>query len=125
MYYGIYNYNDARKVISYIKNMTGKVWAEDIVKDLKKELRRFFRKKAQKSDRRIVKDNGIDGYIELIELPDRLRTLEEAKEYVEEYEVMEIVPSAYDCTGRPFTSWTKTFERNNRFFAYRSVCFDV
>ena len=25
MYYGIYNYNDARKVISYIKNMTGKV----------------------------------------------------------------------------------------------------
>lgn len=119
------NSSDARQAHWFIEHMKGLPGAEEIIKGLKKEIRGFFRRQDREKDRRIVKDYGIDGYIELIELPKDISTLENAKEYVEEYETIKAIPSAYDCTGQAFTSWTKTFERQGRFFAYRSVSFDV
>ena len=90
--------------------------------ELKQEIRRFNKRS---SDRRIVKDNGIDGFVELVELPEYLKSTEDATEYFEEYEVRHAIPSMYDCTGQAFTSWFKVFKRHNKFFAYHSICFDV
>lgn len=91
--------------------------------DLKKEIRAAVNKAAD--DRRIVKEYGIDGYIELIALPERLTDLENAIEYFEDVEKIYYRPTYYDCTGQAFTSWYKVFKRNDRFYAYHSVCFDV
>lgn len=90
--------------------------------ELKQEIRKFNKRS---SDRRIVKDNGIDGFVELVELPEYLKSTEDATEYFEEYEVRHAMPSMYDCTGQAFTSWFKVFKRHNKFFAYHSICFDV
>lgn len=95
---------------------------EERIAEQKREIRRFHK---MKSDRRIVKDCGIDGFVELIELPDYLEDKETATEYFEEHEVREAIPSMYDCTGQAFTGWYKIFKRHDRLFVYHSVCFDV
>ena len=90
--------------------------------DLKKAIRKYFHRK---TDRRLVKDYGIDGYIELIKLPEYLETKEDAKEYFDSEERMVCRPSAFDCTGQSFTSWYKIFKRRGQFYAYHSVSVDV
>ena len=92
------------------------------IKDRKKEIREFNKRKR---DRRFIKDYGIDGYIELVELPEYLDTKEEAKEYFEEEEWIHCPLTAYDCTGRPFTGWVKIFQRRGKWMAYHRVEFDV
>lgn len=76
---------------------------------------------------RIVRDDGIDGYIKLMQLPEFLdsENKEEAIEWFERECYIEPVRSAYDCTGRPFTNWYKVFRRRGHWFAYHSVSFDV
>lgn len=92
------------------------------IAEQKREIRRFHKKT---SDRRIVKDYGIDGYVLLIELPETLENLQDAEEYFEECETISAAPSMFDCTGQAFTSWFKVFRRRGRFFAYHSIGFDV
>ena len=74
--------------------------------------------------RRFVSDSGMDGYVELITLPDIVQDAEAADEFFRAK--LEIAPyySAYDCTGRPFTNWYKIFCRNGQWMAYHSVGFD-
>ena len=84
---------------------------------------REYNKRA--SDRRVVKDNGIDGFVELIALPDYLKDMDEATEYFENNEVLMCRPSLYDCTGQAFTSWYKIIKRRGRLMAYHSVGIDV
>ena len=95
---------------------------EERIAEQKREIRKFHKKG---SDRRLVRDDGIDGYVLLIELPETLENLRDAEEYFEECETICAVPSMYDCTGQAFTSWFKVFKRRGRFMAYHSVCFDV
>ena len=99
--------------------------AVEYIKSLKKDIRAFFKKEQSKPQQRLVKDNGIDGYIVLIQLPSFLNNKEEARMYFEENEVLSCCPSIYDCTGQAFTSWYKIVERSGRLWAYHSVCFDV
>ena len=106
----------------YIKKYGRTANIEKRITEQKREVRGFHK---IKSDRRIVKDNGIDGFVELVELPEYLKSTEDATEYFEEYEVRHAIPSMYDCTGQAFTSWFKVFKRHNKFFAYQSICFDV
>lgn len=91
----------------------------------KKEIREYYKKENEKRFERIVKDNGIDGYIILFELPKEITSLESAEEYFKCHEYRECRPSMYDCTGQAFTSWYKIFKRNNKFYAYHSISFDV
>lgn len=91
--------------------------------ELKRQIREFTHRPADES--RIVHDDGFDGYVVLLPLPEFLETMEDAKEYFEEREVLTCRPSMYDCTGQAFTSWYKIFQRHGRFWAYHSVCFDV
>ena len=91
--------------------------------DLKREMRAFFHRPV--SERRIVQDDGIDGYTELLPLPEYIETMDEAVSYFEDYEYRHYYPSAYDCTGQAFTSWYKVFVRGGRFWAYHRVSVDV
>lgn len=92
------------------------------IAEQKREIRKFYK---ESSDRRLVKDDGIDGYVLLIELPETLGNMQDAEEYFEERETISEMPSMFDCTGQAFTSWFKVFKRRDRFMAYHSVCFDV
>lgn len=94
----------------------------DYIKKLKRQIRADLKETPK---RKIIKDNGIDGYIELVELPPEIDSPEDA-EWWFQYNVF-IYPtySMYDCTGRPFTVWQKLFRRNGHWFAYHSVAFDV
>ena len=76
-------------------------------------------------DRRIIKDNGIDGYISLERRPADIRDEEEANFFFEQFMSYKYRPSAYDCTGQAMTNWFKIFPRNGGFYAYHSVSFDV
>lgn len=91
--------------------------------EIKRAIREYIHKK--KPFERIVKDDGIDGYVLLLELPDFLESKEEAEEYFEQRHVINATPSIYDCTGQAFTSGYKVFKRRNKFFAYHSVSYDV
>ena len=91
--------------------------------DLKREMRAFFHRPV--SERRIVQDDGIDGYTELLPLPEYIETMDEAVTYFEDYEYRRYYPSAYDCTGQAFTSWYKVFVRGGRFWVYHRVSVDV
>lgn len=92
--------------------------------DTKRAIRQYTRREVD-YDRRIVKDNGIDGYIALERLPADIRDLDEATRFFERFMIHEYRPSAYDCTGQAMTNWFKVFPRNGGFYAYHSVSFDV
>ena len=72
----------------------------------------------------IVKDDGIDGYTELREMPG-FDSLEEADEWFQRYCYLDARPSAYECTGQRFTVWYKLFQRRGRWWAYHRVGTDV
>lgn len=92
--------------------------------DLKRSMRAYSHREVD-YDRRIIKDNGMDGYVSLERLPADIRDLEEANRFFERFMTYEYRPSAYDCTGQAMTNWFKVFPRNGGFYAYHSVSFDV
>lgn len=95
---------------------------EKRIAEQKREIRKFHKKI---SDRRLVKDDGMDGYVLLIELPETLKSMQDAVEYFKLHEVICAVPSIFDCTGQAFTAAFKVFERRGKFMAYHAVRFDV
>ena len=70
--------------------------ALEYIKELKRDIRGFFRKEKEKLQRRLVKDNGIDGYIVLMQLPSFLNSKEDAAVYFEENEVMTCRPASLE-----------------------------
>lgn len=97
--------------------------AKGYLDDLKRKARRNSK---EISNAVIVKDYGIDGYIEKFPLPEYLSSAEDADEYFREYEYLYFHPSPYDCTGQHFTSWYKIFRKpDGRFWAYHSVSVDI
>jgi hypothetical protein len=90
---------------------------------LKREIRAYNKRPADEA--RIIKDDGIDGCIVLLPLPERIKHADVAEEYFMETEYRVCRPSAYDCTGQIFTSWFKIFQRHGRFWAYHSLSVDV
>lgn len=130
----VYSKETARKAYEAIAMFTA--LNDDIVKDMVAELKRDVRKWTHKPsnvdtffdgdvERRIVKDDGIDGFVELVTLPDGIDNVPYANKFFHEHVYIESRPSIYDCTGRAFTSWYKLFNRNGRFCAYHRVSFDV
>ena len=78
-------------------------------------------------DSRIVEERGIDGYIELVQLPNELdkASKADADEWFRWNRYYEFYPTAYDCSGQRFTNWYKLHRRCGHWFAYHSVSFDV
>ena len=95
----------------------------EYVDDVKRSVRRYLNKNAYQ-DRRIISSDS-DGMMVLVQLPESIQTREGAEEYFEANEVMEAIPSQYDCTGQLFTSWYHLFQRNGRWCAYHRICADV
>ena len=95
-----------------------------LIIDTKRAARQYTHREVD-YDRRIVKDDGIDGYISLERLPADIRDLTEAESFFERFMTCHYRPSAYDCTGQAMTNWFKVFPRNGGFYAYHSVSFDV
>lgn len=100
--------------------------------DFKRKLRAWAHKETAvdvglgfKVERRLVKEYGIDGFIELIDIPDVFNTVELAEEFFHDFIEQKCRPSQYDCTGQAFTNWYKLFKRNGAFHVYHSVAFDV
>ena len=79
----------------------------------------------REKDRRVIGDDGIDGYTVLIALPDSITGREEAEEHFYNNEYRECLPSMYDCTGQAFTLTHRVVERRGRWYCYHTVRFDV
>lgn len=113
--------------------------ARENVDNLKRELRAYAHRDTAVDvgmgfmcERRIVKDEGIDGYIELVSIPEVFDTFADdaegdpgAETFFKDFLEIHARPSMYDCTGQAFTSWYKLFKRRGQFWAYHRVCFDV
>lgn len=104
----------------------------EVIDDLKRELRRWAHRENASDvgmgfmvERRIVKDYGMDGYIELLSIPDVFDTKEDAADFFEHFIQIDCPNSPYDCTGCAFTNWYKLVRRRGQFWAYHSVGFDV
>lgn len=95
----------------------------DLASALKREIRAFVHRPLP--ERRIVRDDGINGFVELLPLPAYIETIDEANNYFKNYEYRSYSPSAYDCTGQIFTSWYKVFARDGRFWAYHCISVDI
>ena len=95
----------------------------EYVDSIKRAVRRYINKDTA-LDRRIV-SSDYDGMMVLVQLPDGIHAREDAELYFEENEVMEAIPSQYDCTGQLFTSWYHLFQRHGQWFAYHQICADV
>lgn len=124
------NKNDARCAFNYIKlvndyknqGSSKSLNAELYTVETKKSLRKFLKKE---SNERIVKDEGIDGYISLITLPEWIDNKDAAELYFENEKRLVCYPSQFDCTGQAFTCWYKLLKRRGRWMAYHCVRFDV
>ena len=92
--------------------------------ETKRAIRLYTRREVD-YDRRIIRDDGMDGYIALERLPADIRDQDEANRFFEKFMTCNSRPSAYDCTGQAMTNWFKVFPRNGGFYAYHSVSFDV
>lgn len=90
----------------------------------KKAVRKYLKKPA--SEKILVRDYGIDGYVIRYPLPEGISSKEEGEEYFEEYEYIHYHPTYYDCTGQAFTSWYKVYKaKDGRFWVYHSIGYDV
>lgn len=98
--------------------------AREHLDEMKRELRKRIHE-VDESDRRIIKDYGIDGFIVRFALPSWVEDMETAEEWFDENERRECRPTMYDCTGDAFTSWHSIFKINGRYICYHSIGFDV
>lgn len=112
---------------------------ENYVAELKRNLRQYASRKPGyhvgmgfTCERRIIKDYGIDGYIEIVSIPEVFDKIEDsetdgpgAESFFRDFIEIQAVPSAYDCTGQSFTTWHKLVKRNGQYWAYHEVATDV
>ena len=102
----------------------------DSVYKIKKEIRNYYKKREKDRKEWLIKDDRIDGSIVLVELPSEINSIkidsfELAEEYFKAYEYRRCRLSMYDCTGDSYTVWYKIIKRNNKFYAYHYIGFDV
>lgn len=128
--YPCYDMNDVRnnyvaiKVINDIYNKEKMKKPKDLLDAYKRGIRNYFKRKDAELERRIIySDYG--EYIELLQLPKEVRTLEIAKTWFDTNELLVCRPSMYDCTGQEFTGGTTFVERNGRWWVYHTVYLDV
>ena len=88
------------------------------IKKLKQAIRGYNHRK---TDRRYMKGD-IDGFIELIDVPQGVTDIDA---WFDENESLVCMPSQYDCTGQAFTQWYKIVKRAGGYKIYHSIGFDV
>ena len=101
----------------------------ELIRELSEAIHAYHRKQTERelanSDRRVVKDYGIDGCIIRIDMLDDFGSIDEARAWFEEYEVIHYRPSYYDCTGQCFTGWYSIFRHpDGHYIAYHRIAVD-
>lgn len=122
---------DAYTLLAFIRDDVPTTTAEQksgmaaFMVSIKKEIRAYNNRPA--SDSRIVKEYGIDGYLELVRLPAELDDAHkaDAADWFRANRYLEFYPTPYDCTGQKFTNWYKMVRRRGHWYAYHSVSVDV
>ena len=121
---------DAYALLTFMQNdihasAEKKAAVKNLAATVKREIRAYNNRPAP--DSRIVEEHGIDGYIELVQLPNELdkSNKADAAEWFRENRYYEFYPTTYDCSGQRFTNWYKLHRRCGHWFAYHSVSFDV
>lgn len=128
--YPCYNMNDVRnnygaiKVINDVYSKAKMEKPKDLLDAYKRGIRDYFKRKDTELERRTIYAD-CDGYIELLQLPEEVKTLEIAKTWFDVNERRVCRPSIYDCTGQKFTGGTTFVERNGRWWVYHTVYLDV
>lgn len=98
---------------------------KNFVVDIKREIRAYNNRPAPTA--RIVRDDGIDGYVELVQFPDELDRAhkEIAADWFRDNCYLDFYPTPYDCSGQKFTSSYHMFRRRGHWFAYHNVRVDI
>lgn len=112
---------DALVMFRQLLEETGKTSdeAQALIRDYKKEIRDYFKRDKDKAH--LVKDYGIDGYIEKLIVP---FDISDAELWFEEEVYIPSPNSYYDCTGRVFTGWHRIYKQGERTVIYHRVCVD-
>lgn len=128
--YPCYNMNDVRNnygAIKVINDAYSKAKMEkpkDLLDAYKRGIRDYFKRKDTELERRAIYA-CYDEYIELLQLPEEVASLENAKAWFDANELRVCRPSMFDCTGQKFTGGTTFVERNGRWWVYHTVYLDV
>lgn len=100
---------------------------EAIQREIKQAIR-YYRDRCEirNAHNRLVKDYGIDGFVELQALSSNIgrNDIESAEEDFMEHWYIDGPNVPWDCSGQMFTSWYKLVYRDNRWWAYHRVAVD-
>ena len=96
---------------------------ERTIVEAKRTIRTYYRthRCSFEDDPRIVRDDGMDGCIVLIPVPERIDDEETAEAWYMNNHYAQLRYSAYDCTGQIYTSWHKIIKRGSRYYVYQSL----
>lgn len=111
-------------VLNDMQGMKALPGMEEAVQKHIKQLR-FLRQQEAKGERRVIRDYGINGFVELVRLPASLHTAEVAAAYFEGKEVVGCPNFPGGCTGLPFRGWYRVLCRRGNIWVYHSVSYDV
>lgn len=89
-------------------------------------IKSWFRNQLKEErDRRTLWSDQSGRKLELILLPDQIKSLEEAEAYFESKEVHYCDLVEEKATGRLYTAWYKVFYRRGRLYAYHMTAYNV
>ena len=117
----IVNRQDLMNAYRLIRSVGNKKEWKPWMDDIKRKIREYT---TETFSVRLIKED-LDGYVVLKEFPSCVTSEEEAEEWFESEEKILYIPSAYDCTGRAYTSWHKVFQRHGKWMFYHGVGLDV
>lgn len=122
-------YSWLRMLQEHVDEFDDKRLTRELIRDQKRAIRKYYRQQAERelanSDRRVIKDDGIDGCIIRIDMLDDFGSIDEARAWFEEYEYIHYQPSYYDCTGQCFTGWYSIFQHpDGHYIAYHRIACD-
>lgn len=100
------DYRTAHSIIEGFKEHGITPANNEHLRDILRDMRAYTHRPASASV--LVKNYGIDGYIERFDIPAEVT---DPEAYFEEFHRLEYIPSPYDCTGQGFTSWHRIFEK--------------
>ena len=101
--------------------------AEEYLIKMKRDIREFNKRKSEMyadPQYRTFSDDYESVWIRK-PLPDYIKTMEDAEEYFDEEERIEMIHYPWDCTGQKFTGRHCIFEVNGRFILYHRVDIDI
>lgn len=123
LYEKLIEYTKARTDCTVEENNHAIAYSEKQIVKYKKAIREKLKKDDIK-DRVMVKGDW-DGYLVKIYCPDWVETMEDAEEWFDDYERIEMIYYPWDCTGQLFTCWYRIFNVNGKWICYHDVALDV